>query len=316
MKVAFLFAGQYREISKKLFFDSFSTLINNLDYSVYTFCWKEKGKSLNHSNIIPQIKSSINIEDEINQLFKGFNLVKSSHESFLEFKNNLPHVYKKILNDKKFHYGTVHALPQIYSLAKCYQLFSENKNNYDLIFRCRFDSVFLHPLNLYPLDYLAKQNKIYNLNFGRAYYPKRIYDIFFGGSPRAMSFLNNIWDDLPKLIYHKFNNGLDKRDACRLFYLAASSNKLKCKSFDSRICDIYRESKNNSFEKYIVSSHFSKIKFNLNVFRAYKYLFKWFKYKRIKDSLILYLFLKAFFLIPFSYLKRIKYIKYLYFKKI
>ena len=53
-----------------------------------------------------------------------------------------------------------------------------------------------------------------------------------------MKFLDQIWNNLPILIENNLNNGKDKRDACRLFYVAAISDNLKIKSFKSRICDI------------------------------------------------------------------------------
>ena len=118
MKVAFLFAGQYRKISKKLFVESLLNLIDGLDYSIYSFCWKEIGRSLNHSNSAPELTTYNNIEGEIQELFNGFNLKNCSFESFIDFKNNLSPIYKNIQNDKKYHYGTVNSLPQIYSITK------------------------------------------------------------------------------------------------------------------------------------------------------------------------------------------------------
>ena len=55
-----------------------------------------------------------------------------------------------------------------------------------------------------------------------------------------MSFLDQIWNNIPQLVENNLNNGQDKRDACRLFYVAAITNKLEIKSFKTRICDIYR----------------------------------------------------------------------------
>ena len=45
-----------------------------------------------------------------------------------------------------------------------------------------------------------------------------------------MNQLSNVWNDIPYLIKEDFNNGLDKRDACRLFYLEAKNNLLNIKS--------------------------------------------------------------------------------------
>jgi len=47
-------------------------------------------------------------------------------------------------------------------------------------------------------------------------------------------------NDIPSLVKNNFDNGLDKRDSCRILYLAASIRKTKVKSLPSRICDVYR----------------------------------------------------------------------------
>ncbi len=309
MKVAFLFAGQYRKISKKLFVESLLNLTDGLDYSIYSFCWKEIGRSLNHSNSAPELTTYNNIEGEIQELFNGFNLKNSSFESFIDFKNNLSPIYKNIQNDKKYHYGTVNSLPQIYSITKCYELIENNLDNYDLIFRCRYDTLFFHPIKIYPLEIIARSNDLYNLNFGRAYYPKRVYDIFFGGSPKAISFLKKLWRNLPELINHSFENGLDRRDACRILYIGATLNKTNCQSFDTRICDIYRMSDNHNLEKYVIKSHFSRLVFRKRIFTSYLFFYEWLLKRKMKNHEILKSFFIFFILLPFSYLKRIKYLK-------
>ena len=52
MRVAFLFAGQFRPIDKHLIDKSLSILVKDIDYSIFSFCWEETAKSLNHSNIV------------------------------------------------------------------------------------------------------------------------------------------------------------------------------------------------------------------------------------------------------------------------
>lgn len=309
MKIAILFSGQYRSIPIDIFKKSLSTLVEGIDYSIFSYCWEEKGNSMNHSQIIPEIKKT-NISSEIENIFSSFNLEDYSYESFSQFKKTLEDKYKIILNSNKFHIGTIHSLPQIYTLCKCYELFNshENSKEYDLIFRCRYDSIFIHPLQIFPLKKILESNSLYNINFGRAYYPKRIYDIFFGGSRKSMSFLSSIWQDLPFLINHRFNNNLDKRDACRIFYLSPKLRKISIKSFDSRICDIYRNNDDCSYESYIISSHLiSFIKFN-KYFLVLKYFFKHVHNRKISNYKIIFYILKSLFLSPFSYIKRFKFI--------
>ena len=309
MKIAFLFSGQLRQIPKDVFQNSLSILTKGLtDYSIFAYCWQEEGKSLDHKKNLPLINLRGNIDESIKELFQDFNLEKYGIESFQDFNKNLPEDYKEILNSNKFHFGTINSLPQIYTLYKSYQLLENSNCDFDLIFRCRFDSIFIHPLKLFPLKIILENNFLYNINFGRAYYPKRIYDIFFGGSQKSMRFIKNIWSDAIDLTNNEFNNGLDKRDCCRLLYLASIHKDVKVKSFSSRICDVYR---NNDYlyADYLISSHIVKFPFNRNDFRILNLFFKWLKYREIFNFRITIKFLKSFIYFPFVYLKRIKYFK-------
>ena len=312
MKIAFLFAGQYRPIPKELLSQSICNLTKGIDYDIFCYSWDEPGESLDHREDIPKIKSDNDSYKEILGIFSEFNLKEIITESYNDFVINLPKKHRRILNSKIFHKGTIFALPQIYTLSKCYKLLDNNKDKYDLIFRCRFDSIYLHPLKIYPLRKFLNSSTLYNINFGRAYYPNRIYDIFFGGSNKSMSFLDQIWDDIPKLVTNNLNNGQDKRDACRLFYVAAVTNKVKIKSFKTRICDIYRPFKDNYYEQYLISSHLLSLKFDISTLKAIPYFIRWFFYRRINFIKFFLLTIRTIFLIPLSYLKRLKYFLKIY----
>ncbi len=307
MKVAFLFSGQLRDLPYSLFRKSLFNLTEGLDYSIFSYCWDKKGKSLNHKSINPESHPVKNIDEYINFIFQDFNLSKYGYESFESFKNKMPVSHNKIFNSKKYHFGTINSLPQIYNIQKCYKLLEENNEYFDLVFRCRFDSLFIHPLTLFPLDKILSSDNLFNINFGRAYYPQRIYDIFFGGSLKSMSFLSQIWSNVPKLVNDKFNNGLDQRDSCRILFLGATQSKVNIKSFDSRICDVYR---NNGFEyeKYLVSSHIVKVNMKLRTIKYLKFILSWLRIRDIKVIYVLISFLKYICFLPFSYLKRIKFI--------
>jgi len=308
MKIAFLFAGQVRNISIDLFKNSLSNLTQNLDYDIYAYSWEEKGVSLNHSKEDPIISKNKNASQIISQLFNGFNLKELGLESYLDFQDKLDQKYMDIQKSKDFHSGTINTLPQIYTLSKCYKLLQKNISEYDLIFRCRFDSLYVHPLRLYDLENYINQNNLYNINFGRAFYPKRVYDIFFGGSKNAMSFLEDIWEKLPYLIYDEFNNKLDNRDSCRIIYLAAKKKGINVRTFDSRICDVFRNQKNNFYEKYLISMHLvrpSKFYGSLTKLRFFN---NWFFKNNLSINSFLRTTIKTALLIPIVYLKRIKYL--------
>ena len=306
MKVALLFSGQIRELPIELFRKSLSNLTKELDYEIFIFAWSEVGKSLNHSKLIPENNYKYSSEKILKNFFNGFNVKDMKIESYENFQKQLDSKYLNIINAKEFHYGTVNSIAQIYTISKCFELIKNKLNNYDLVFKCRFDSLFIHPLNLYNLKKIKNSGKVFSINFGRAYYPNRIYDIFFGGSTSSMFFLNDIWSKLPSLIEDQFSNGLDKRDACRIFYLAAKKNYIKAVSLQSRICDVFRNKKNNYYEKYILKMHFVSLKeiMNLNYFY---YFFNWSKYRNWRIFIVMFFAFKTFLLIPFSYFKRLKY---------
>ena len=307
MRIAFLFSGQYRYIPHELLKFSISNLTKNINYGIFCYSWDEPGVSLDHQKKIPDILESNESNLIIKSLFKDFNLIDVKTEQFKDFTKKISSEHKKILNSEIYHKGTIHSLPQIYTLSKCYKLFLPHKEKFDMVFRCRFDSLFIHPLNIYPLEEIYNTNFLYNINFGRAYYPNRIYDIFFGGSKTSMQFIGNIWDSIPELINHKFNNKLDKRDACRILFLSANLKNIKSKSLKTRICDIYRPAKNNYYEKYLISSHLLSLSINNHSLKGLYFFLNWIKNREIKYSQILLTTLKTLILIPFSYLKRLKY---------
>ncbi len=307
MKIAFLFAGQYRYIPSQLMKYSILQLTNSLDYDIFCYSWDEPGESLDHRSKIPNIRHDNDSFDKISNIFSEFNLQDIKTESYSNFINNLPPSHKKIFNSKSFHKGTIFALPQIYTISKCYKLLNKKEQKYDLIFRCRFDSIYLHPLKLYPLEKFLNSPDLYNINFGRSYYPKRIYDIFFGGSNKSMIFLDKIWDNIPNLVENNFNNGQDKRDACRLFFLSAISSDIKIKSFKTRICDIYRPFKDNYYEQYLISSHLLSLKFDKTSISSIPYFINWLMYRRINLLKTIFIILKTILILPISYLKRLKY---------
>ncbi len=308
MKIAFLFSGQLREVEVDLFKKSLLNLTKDLDYTIFAYTWKEMGKSLNHNNNLPELQKVENVDEKINFLFKDYNLLDFGFESFSEFKKTLKEEYREIFYSKKFDFGTVNSLPQIYTLYKSFELLEKSKLNFDLVFRCRFDSIFIHPIKIFPLKKILSNGSLFNLNFGRSYYPNRIYDIFFGGSRKSMNFISTIWKDTPYLVKNSFDNGLDKRDCCRILYLAASIDNTNIESFPARICDVYR---NNDliYAKYLISSHLVSFRINKKNISYISFIFKWFRERKLNKQKIIFYLIKSLLLLPFVYLKRLKYLK-------
>ena len=308
MKVAFLFSGQLRELELDLFRKSLVNLTKDLDYSIFGYTWKEMGKSLNHKNNLSGIDLVENIDEKISFLFKDFNLLDFGYESFRDFKKKLKGEYRDIFYSKEYDFGTVNSLPQIYTLYKSFELLEKSKLKFDLVFRCRFDSIFIHPIKIFPLKKILSSGKLFNLNFGRAYYPKRIYDIFFGGSMESMNFISTIWDDTPFLVKNNFDNSLDKRDCCRILFLAASINNINVKSFPSRICDVYRNN-DLTYSKYLISSHLINLRLNKKNILYLSFILKWFRQRNLSNIKINFYLIQAILLIPLVYVKRLKYLK-------
>ena len=122
MKIAFLFSGQFRQVPFDLFRKSLSNLTKDLDYAIFSYCWEEMGQSLNHRSKIPIIESEVNIDNKINLFFNDFNLLGYGYERFKDFEKQLKSQHKEIFISKKFDFGTINSLPQIYTLHKSFQL--------------------------------------------------------------------------------------------------------------------------------------------------------------------------------------------------
>ena len=56
MKIAFLFAGQYRPIPKDLIKYSIQNLTKGIDYDIFCYSWDELGESLDHRDKILETK--------------------------------------------------------------------------------------------------------------------------------------------------------------------------------------------------------------------------------------------------------------------
>ena len=132
--------------------------------------------------------------------------------------------------------------------------------------------------------------------------------MIFGGSRKSMNFLSNIWEEFPSLVRSQFYNGLDKRDCCRILYLAAKLNNIKIKSFSSRICDVYRGD-DYEYSKYLIKSHLINSSFNNKNTIILKSFYRWIRERNLSNSIILIFLINAFLYLPLAYLKRLKYLK-------
>ena len=123
-----------------------------------------------------------------------------------------------------------------------------------------------------------------------------------------MNFISTIWDDTPFLVKNNFDNRLDKRDCCRILFLAASMKNINVKSFPSRICDVYRNN-DLTYSKYLISSHLINLRLNKKNILYLIFILKWFRQSNLSNIKINFYLIQALVFLPFVYLKRLKYLK-------
>jgi hypothetical protein len=239
MNIALLFSGQTRQIDENIFRKSLKNFIGNNTAEIYISTWETPGASMEHGYGKCQDLSTNNfsVRSYLSMLFEGFQIKAINIESYDNWKNNLKDEYKDIFISTEYSVNTKNSLAQLYQIYKSYLLCQNIKTiEYDLIFRVRLDSIFLFS---FKEEYLASE-KICSINFGRAYFPNRIYDIFFYGSGFAMGGICKTWEKIPLFVNDLHENGLDKRDACRLLYLSAMMNKILVESARYRYADVLR----------------------------------------------------------------------------
>lgn len=239
MNIALLFSGQTRKIDENIFRKSLQYFIGSNKADIYISTWDDPGISMEHGHGVHQglrVKS-FSVEPYLSKLFHGFQVKAINIESYESWKNNLKENYKDIFLSKKYSFNTKNSLAQLYQIYKSYLLYENNKTiEYDFIIRVRLDSVFLFSFK----EQCSNPEKIYNINFGRAYLPNRIYDIFFYGGELSMRKICKTWEKIPQLINDFYENGLDRRDACRLLYLSSRKNNISVESVRYRYVDALR----------------------------------------------------------------------------
>lgn len=296
-KVAILFSGQVREIDSELFNQGLELFTQDIDVDIYISCWSEIGKSMNHKvQDVNKIIDKIRVEDFINKAFKNQKVKKINIESYEEWWENQAVQIKQIQNDKEFTYITKNSIAQLYKISDSYKLI-DDIDSYDIIMRARFDSIFVTPFKDFRN---IKNNVVYTINLERAHYPNRIYDIFFFCSPGKGVSVFNCWERLAEYVYSDFTNGLERRDACRLLYIAADANLVEVKSVDIRYADIYR---GEGYLKYLAKIYYwgsKKDNFNLLIPKNKRYfLFKILQKQRLLKAYLKYIYIVRWQLLAF-----------------
>lgn len=215
--------------------------INQLNPDIFISTWSHTGFSYNskRENIF---NKRLDIQTDLyERIFDTYTNIKSLEiEDYDDWLTQLDEKTKSIMTGNLIGGEIITSPPQLYKLYKCNQLKinyeSEHNFKYDVVIRIRPDLLFLDNLVLDNLE------SINNINFGipGAYWPNRIYDIFFYSNSLNMDILCDVWKNLSECIDDEFDNGLDKKDCCRLLYVWALKNKIPVKNLTTRYCEVYR----------------------------------------------------------------------------
>ena len=272
MKVLLLFSGQIRPIDPEVFNKSLLFFIGDNEVDVSLTYWNKPGYSMNH-NLNKNLEVEINLNNYIEKAFKNTNIISNkiiSENELTQYK-----IQNQISNCSSYNSRTKHSVKQLFMIYK--SITQNYLFDYDVIVRCRYDSVFLAT---FEVDGLA-ENFIYNINNGNAYYPNRIYDIFFYGTPKSFDKLKYSFLNIENYLNSDFDNGLDKRDACRLLYLSSTVNGNEINDDSVRYCDIFRE--DDTVTKYMARiiylnnyrrlSKMTEEKYKCNLIKLYFYIF-------------------------------------------
>jgi hypothetical protein len=220
MRIALLLAGEMRtfdhpSVMKKLQ----DGLLSKHDCHIFISTWNRRGYSHGHGSGAPNATSEQEITEDLlrrvyQHFLKGFNIEEESlwAETLDDFRKE---VYTsgfvwQGLNIK----GT--SIPQLYKIYDAHRLMKTFPSTYDLVIRSRPDNLFQGLRD----DFLDPK-RLYAINCPGAWYPKRVYDVFFYSGPEVMEVVCQAYHHCEEIIKDDFDNGLHPRDACRMLYVWA-----------------------------------------------------------------------------------------------
>jgi hypothetical protein len=223
--------------------DSLLRLFASFDEcDIYVSTWITCGVSYNHGHIIRIGNEHDRVtEEDIRTLYPRVQAVEVL--DFQHWLTTLSATYRRIY-EEGFYWNGMHirgtAVPQLWALWNANRLRCESKRTYDCVMRVRPDAIFSMPI---PKEILEDTEGIWAINCMATgtYYPQRIYDIFFFGSPRNMTATCDAYNHLESLIAHPFSNGLHPRDVCRLLYVQTTHmHGIRVKDLPLDVCVVKR----------------------------------------------------------------------------
>ncbi len=228
MRVAVLLTGQMRRYTDPDVIQSLTAYFAMFSKTdVFISTWSNRGVSYNHGQVQTRGDEADEItEDFLRRLYP--NMVQCAIHDFAAWEAALEGCRKQVYTEG-FQWNGGHirgtVVPQFFGLwdANRMRIAHERETGayYDVVIRVRPDVIFAPHLRSLYRSLVA--NTIYAINNKRSgtYYPQRIYDIFFFGTPDAMNRLCQAYENFEILVTHPWQNGLHPRDACRCLYVQA-----------------------------------------------------------------------------------------------
>lgn len=245
MKIALCISGEMRDFQDPLINNSIRQIAENLNCDIFISTWSHNGVSYNKINdAILKKRDDLNsdLENRI-MLAYGPRTKSIEIENYNEWLDNLDPSIIELMSTKLQGGEAVTSPPQLYKIYKCNQLKLEyqeiNKFEYEVCIRVRPDLIFLSTPDL---SNSLKLEMVNHINFGieGAYWPMRIYDIFFYSKNDIMDKISNSWLSIIEDSVEPLPNGLDRRDACSLLKKNAIKYGIEVNDLQNRICSVYR----------------------------------------------------------------------------
>jgi hypothetical protein len=245
MKTAVLLCGQMRTWKDPDVLQSLLSFFAGFELcDIFVSTWDEQGVSYNHGAVVNGENSQQKVTDSlIRETYPGVKGV--SIHSLAAWESALSPTYNQIYKEG-FMWNGGHikgtVVPQLFTLwdanrlRKAYE--RQSGTRYDVVLRCRPDARMHFSGNRW-IDDFSGISAINNPASG-TFFPNRIYDIFFYGPSRAMDALSDAYNHLEFLEAHTFQNGLDKRDACRILRVQALVHDIPVRDIPFDVCHVMR----------------------------------------------------------------------------
>jgi len=255
MRIALCLSGELRNFTLEIIRESFNSFLDKISeknqVDVFLSTWSHVGVSHNEKRESPLNKRN-DIDYDIDKTISSIrNLVDFEIDDYNEWLVSLKDEIKLLMSTNLIGGESVTSPPQLYKIYKCNLLKKKREElgnfKYDVVIRTRPDLIYMEDMDFTEID------KINHINFGvvGSYWPNRIFDIFFYSNSRNMDLVSNSWESILKDIDDDFDNGLDKRDCCRILYINAIKNGIGVRDVKKRICGVYRNEGIDNFFSFI-----------------------------------------------------------------